>query len=131
MRKLIKNLLEHNSFWIAICITILIAYLSLKTLQIETPIEIKYFDKVLHFTAYFTLSISWLFHVRNNNKNKYFVILFIFLYGILLEFMQGWFNPNRTKDVYDIFANGLGIVIAIISYKYIYDVYKKIFVVSN
>ena len=131
MRKHIKNLLERNSLIIAISITLLVAYLSLKNLKIEMPIKITYFDKILHILAYFTLSTSWLFHFKKNQKSKYLILIFIFLYGVLLEFMQGWFNPNRTKDIYDMFANSIGIIIAYLSFKSFLLVYKKIFVDYN
>ena len=129
MRKHIKNLLERNSILIAISLTILIAYLSLKSLHIEIPIKVSNLDKIMHFTAYFSLSLSWFFHFRD--KKKYILLILIFLYGVLLEFMQGWFNPNRTKDVYDIVANSIGIIVAFMLFKYIYSVYKKIFVNYN
>ena len=131
MLKHIKNLLEHNSLIIAVSITLLIAYLSLRTLQIEIPLKITFFDKILHITAYFVLSTCWLFHFRENRKSQYIAIVFVFLYGVLLEFMQGWFNPNRTKDVYDVLANSTGILISFILFKFFLTVYKKIFVNYN
>lgn len=127
MLKHIKNLLERNSLLFAILLTGIIAYLSLITLTIEIPVKISFFDKILHFSAYFTLSISWMFHFRNKRKSLKLILLCVFLFGILLEFMQGWFNPNRTKDVYDMLANGSGIIMAYFLFNTLYSVYKKIF----
>jgi VanZ family protein len=126
MQKRIKNLLERNALSIAISFTLLIAYLSLKTIHFESPINITFLDKILHFSAYFVLTLSWLFALRLSNK-KYLVLISLLLYGILIEFLQGWLTLNRTKDFYDVIANGFGIIFAALLYKYFYKFYLKIF----
>lgn len=126
----IKNLLEHNATLIAIIITITIAFLSLKTLNFESPINITFFDKILHFCAYFVLTLTWFFSQRLKN-NKLLILILLFTYGIILELFQGWFAPNRTKDYYDVLANGSGIIIAAILFKYLYKYYKRLFVNLN
>lgn len=125
MLRLIKNLLERNAIYIAFFLSLLIAFLSLKTIHIDNPLKISFFDKILHFCAYFSLTLSWLFAFREKKK-KYIIILLIFCYGILMELLQGWIAPNRTKDIFDVFANGTGIVFALLSFKGIYKYYKKI-----
>ncbi len=130
MRKTIKNLLEHNATLIAILTTLTIVFLSLKTIHFESPIEIHFFDKVLHFGAYFVLTLTWFFSQRLK-KNKTLILVALFLYGVLIEFCQDWFAPNRTKDYYDILANSLGIIFAAILFRYLYKYYKKIFGYTN
>ena len=127
MLKHIKSLLENNAYLIAISLTILIAYLSLSNpVDLKTPIKINFLDKILHATAYFSLTISWMFALRNYSKRKYIVII-LFLYGILMEYMQFWLTNNRQKDIYDVAANTFGIIIAVIFYNKLYKYFVKIF----
>lgn len=127
MLRLIKNLLERNAIYIALILSALIAYLSLKTIHIENPLNLSFFDKILHFCAYFSLTLSWLFVFRRKKK-KYIVIFLVFCFGIIIEFLQGSIFPNRTKDIFDVLANGFGIIFATLIFKSIYKYYKKIVV---
>ena len=127
MLKRIKSLLEHNAYFIAISLTLLIAYLSLsKPIQIEIPLHISFLDKIFHATAYFALTVSWLFALRNYPKNK-LVAFVLFFYGILMEFLQGWLTKDREKDVFDVFANSIGILLAVIIFNKLYKYFIKIF----
>jgi len=127
MLKHIKSLLERNAFIIAIFITLLIAYLSLsKPIQIDIPIKISFLDKIFHATAYMTLTLSWLFALRNYKK-KNIILIVIFLYGILMEFLQGWLTQNRQKDIFDVMANSIGILIAMLIFNNLYKYFVKIF----
>jgi len=127
MLKRIKNLLEDNAYVIAISLTILIAYLSLsKPIQIEIPFKISFLDKIFHATAYFGLTISWLFALRNYPKNK-LVVIVIFLYGVLMEFLQGWLTKTREKDLFDVYANSVGILLAMLIFNKLYKYFVKIF----
>ncbi|HFS67394.1 MAG TPA: VanZ family protein [Flavobacteriia bacterium] len=126
MRKLIKKLLAHNSYLIAIFTTIFVAYLSLRSGGVDVRIPIKNIDKAFHFTAYFVLTITWLFALKKRNATKLIVIVLI-LYGIALEYAQEYFTQDRTKDVFDALANTIGIIIAALFYKYIYNNLLKIF----
>ena len=126
MPKHIKKLLERNALLIAIITTILVAYLSLRESGVGIKIPIENIDKVFHFTAYFFLTTTWLFALRNKKATIKMVLLLI-LYGILLEYAQEWFTKNRTKDVFDVLANTSGIIFATLVYKYIYNKFAKIF----
>ena len=127
MLKHIKSLLVRNSFLIAVSLTLIIAYLSLsKPIEIDIPIKITFLDKILHASAYFTLTVSWLFALRKKSNFKLISIV-LFLYGILMEFLQGWLTTTRQKDIYDVFANSLGIVISLFVFDYFYKYLKKIF----
>lgn len=125
MQKRIKSLLERSALFIAISITIAIAYLSLsKPIQLDLPIT--FFDKVLHVTAYFTLTVSWLFALKKYPKNT-LIILLLFLYGVLMEFLQGWLTTYREKDIVDVIANSVGILIALLIFNKLLKYYVKIF----
>lgn len=128
MRKLIKNLLEHNvSFIIAVSFTIIIAYLSLsKPINLNIPIQISYLDKIFHVIAYFGLTLSWLFIFKKKSKFK-LVGIVIFFFGLLIELLQGTLTQTREQDLYDIIANSVGIVFAVIIFNNLYKYFIKIF----
>ncbi len=123
MQKIIKNLLERNATTIALSLTVIIAFLSLKTIHL-TDEPITNLDKVFHFIAYFSLTIAWLFTYREKNKTLQ-IILLLFLYGVLLEFFQAWFTTSRVTDIFDVFANTIGIIFASLVFKYLYYLATK------
>lgn len=119
MLKRIKTLLEDKAIFIAISITIFIAILSLiKTDNI--PLEsFSNSDKVYHAIAYFFLMLSWLytFHKKEAfNKNVKYVILACFIYGIIIEVLQGVATTYRTASYLDMLANGSGVVLAVLAF---------------
>tara|TARA_R110002072_G_scaffold95197_11_gene209821 strand:+ start:338 stop:703 length:366 start_codon:yes stop_codon:yes gene_type:complete len=111
--------LEDKAIFIAISITIFIAILSLiKTDNI--PLEsFSNSDKVYHAIAYFFLMLSWLytFHKKEAfNKNVKYVILACFIYGIIIEVLQGVTTTYRTASYLDMLANGSGVVLAVLAF---------------
>ena len=116
MLQRIKKLLEHNALMIAIIATIIVAVLSLTSVpKFDLGIKLKSSDKYLHALAYFTLSSVWYFALQNKlqkNSFKILVILALIFYGIILEALQGGLTDYRTADLFDVFANIFGIVIA-------------------
>ena len=119
MLKRIKTLLEDKAIFIAISITIFIAILSLiKTDNILLE-SFSNSDKVYHAIAYFFLMLSWLytFHKKEAfNKNVKYVILACFIYGIIIEVLQGITTTYRTASYLDMLANGSGVVLAVLAF---------------
>lgn len=89
-------------------------YLSLLP-KIELP-ETKVFqaDKIVHMSMYFLLSLA----IYKGFFNKKLVLAisiacFVsFFNGIIVEFAQDLLTHTRKFDVFDIFANGLGTILA-------------------
>ncbi len=110
-------MLERKLYlFIAIFLTIAITIGSLISIQnvIELP-PVHNFDKFLHTSAYFLLTISWFLVFKKSYKlqNKYtLVMLIIFVYGTIIEVLQGSLTTYRQADLYDMFANLGGILIA-------------------
>lgn len=82
-------------------------------------IDVDQTDKLLHILAYCGLMILWfnaLFNTRNINKIKSFTysISIAFIFGIIIEVLQGVFTSSRNLDLYDILANSIGITIGFI-----------------
>ena len=128
MLKHIKNLLERNAFLIAIVLTALVAFLSLSNpVQIDFDLKITFSDKIFHTFAYFGLSLSWLFALQKFTKHYKLVGFILFFYGVLMEFLQGWLTQNREKDIFDIAANSLGIIIAMLVFNKLYKYFINYF----
>ena len=121
MLQRIKKLLEHNILTLAIIATLIVAILSLTAIpKINLGLEIKSGDKFLHVLAYFTLSTVWLLALRNKLNNISSRLLLIFslvFYGIVLELLQGGITNYRTRDFFDVVANTIGILLAVLLIK--------------
>jgi VanZ family protein len=97
--------------YLAISWTLLILFLSLVSLSsFNNPIKVPYKDKVVHFVFYFVfvfLWCLWIFKSKYNNPSLA-VLLIAILFGISIEFCQGYFTRDRKFELLDIFANSLG-----------------------
>ena len=97
----IKKLLEHNALFIAIFFTILVALISLVSLKDVHLIKTHNSDKYGHFLAYFI---------------NYIIIIILISYGIILEVLQDILTNHRQADLYDIVANSIGVIFAVLVY---------------
>ncbi len=116
----IKKLLEHNAFYIAIFLTLLIAFLSLISLRGIHVINVRNSDKFGHFFAYLCLTLSWLYASKApplKKVKKYIIILLIISYGIVIELLQGAITTSRQADFYDFIANTVGVLLATVIFK--------------
>jgi VanZ family protein len=81
-------------------------------------ISIPYFDKAVHALLYFLFVFVWLAYFKSSKKATkgiyVLVSVALFIYGIVIEVLQGSFVATRTYDNWDIVANTAGIVIGII-----------------
>ncbi|MCM2302926.1 MAG: VanZ family protein [Flavobacteriaceae bacterium] len=118
MLKRIVNLLEDKSLYIAILLTLLIAYLSFISLNKIIPkLEFGYFDKIAHLISYLSLSFSWFLALclkNESNLKTIIIVLSITIYGIIIEIIQGNYTPNREADFYDVLANTIGVLIGLV-----------------
>lgn len=128
MLKPIKHLLECNAYSIAIGLTILTVFLSLgQTSSLIAVVKVS--DKSLHSFAYFGLALSWFFAVKSSHtriRQKIIIALFLLLLSVLLEYLQGTITDNRVLDYFDIVANIIGIVIAVVFFRPLLHIYKTI-----
>ena len=70
-------------------------------------LEIHVWDKLLHFTAYFGLSLMATIAVRADRRMLWWMIGLVAL-GETLEIVQGM--TGRDNDIYDELANTLGVL---------------------
>jgi len=102
-------------FYVAVLLTTVITFGSLISLKNGLGIGLQISDKILHASGYCLLTISWLLAFRPKTylwKSLILVALAIFIYGIIIEILQGVFTYNRQADIYDVFANLSGITMA-------------------
>tara|TARA_R110001583_G_scaffold179638_2_gene336512 strand:+ start:12855 stop:13229 length:375 start_codon:yes stop_codon:yes gene_type:complete len=106
--------LERKLYYIvAIFLTIAITVGSLISVKnvIELP-AIQFFDKFLHFFAYFLLTLSWLItfiNKLNQQRKVVIIVVTVFAYGIIIEALQGALTTYRQAELLDLFANFIGI----------------------
>ena len=74
-----------------------------------------WFDKWVHIGLFAVMVLLWCWAIRRRNFNKeklkrvfIFFAIFWFAYGIGMEFVQRHLIANRSFDIGDIIADGLG-----------------------
>ena len=117
--------MERNYyFYSAIALTIAIAIGSLISVKdvMVAPVQIS--DKFVHTFAYCFLTLNWLLAYRLKIKQLKFSILIallVFVYGILIEVLQGTLTTYRQAELFDISANLAGVVIAWVFFNLIFQ----------
>lgn len=119
--KLTKNLLERKKIIQVLTVlwTILVAYLCLVSTENLPEVNVFKFDKFGHFAFHFGLTFLWFLFLKTTYKteNKFALskaFLFSFFFGILIEICQGLFTETRQSDIYDVIANSLGALTAVV-----------------
>jgi VanZ family protein len=81
-------------------------------------LELLSFDKFVHASIFFMLTVLWLLYLYKINKQSVFVtvviMLFCIVYGGLLEIMQATLFSNRSGDWLDFIANTFGCILALL-----------------
>jgi VanZ family protein len=117
--------LERNYFfYIAVILTIVITTGSLISYNRNPVIATHISDKSVHVFGYFLLTLSWLLTYKFKAKQLKFnvlISLIVFVYGIIIEALQGTLTNNRQLDFYDIFANLIGIIVAFVFFNIVFQ----------
>ena len=98
-------------------ILILIAIVgSLSPPQQMNQVTFNLSDKLIH-SLYFTgLTFFWIKSAEEPSNRKLIkTALLVFLFGLVLEILQGTLPIQRNMDILDLFANSVGILLAIFS----------------
>lgn len=109
--------------FLSIVYTGILTWFSLTQLSLDFRFNLGEFDltdKALHAGAYLGLVMIWklFFLFKNSNFQKYrsnlwLVALGSFLFGTLIEVLQGTLTSYREPDWYDMLANGTGVLLAV------------------
>jgi VanZ family protein len=71
-------------------------------------------DKWVHIGLFAIMVFLWCRGILSTTKKKTLaftqIAFYFFLYGIVMEFIQKYFIPNRSFDIGDIIADGAGSV---------------------
>ena len=75
-------------------------------------------DKWVHVCLFSVMVFLWCWVVTQLTWKKirlfYEIAFYFFLYGIAMEFVQKYFIPNRSFDIGDMMADGIGSVVGVI-----------------
>lgn len=90
-------------------------------------------DKMLHAGAYLFLAFIWklYFLFKRQDFERYipnllWVAFASFLFGMLIEVLQGTLTSYRTPDWWDVVANSTGVVIAVLFFVVMAPTIKKL-----
>ena len=118
---IIKHLSEHKKTWffLAVSWTITIALLCLVK-DSDLPsigIKVSGLDKVVHFGFHFLFTLLWAIYFFASRKMltvKLITTLIFcsFLFGVSIEFLQGFFTTTRQADFFDVLSNTFGALVA-------------------
>ncbi len=106
-----------RKYTILACVwVLLITFLSLinpnqvPNLSINIPNK----DKIVHFMFYFVFVVLWFNAFAKNYKILATIVLVAIIYGIVIEGLQGVFATFRSASFYDVLANAIGALIAML-----------------
>lgn len=97
-------------------ITIILLSIPGSTIPRVNIYSIPHIDKLVHFFLFGGLAISWIYYryerepVIKLGRIVLFFILASILLGVIMEYIQFYFVPNRNFDIIDIWADSLGAV---------------------
>ena len=108
--------------------SICMLYLMLKSPSNDIPIPLyEGFDKIAHCGSFFLLTALFLYGAVANTKGmarKYLTAFWVLLgtgsFAFFSEFAQYYFTSTRQADWWDIFADAVGIGMALFSYLLFY-----------
>lgn len=128
----IKKLLAPKSLMvIGIIYTLFITFVLLFPATYVPKVPVPSFDKIGHVLVFTILVIIWslfvLFKTEGHKARTHWVVLLAFLYGIIIEVLQGLFFESRSADWWDVLANTAGILLGWLIFKRL----KKIFTLKS
>ena len=114
-------------YWKPIAIALFIFYGSVTSgnnLNKVPFLQIENFDKLVHLTFYFSLSLLLISSLnRNTQLKKHDVlvinIIFVISYGLMMEVFQKYFTFNRSAEILDAFANTIGCILGVLIFPFL------------
>ncbi|MBF02032.1 MAG: hypothetical protein CMP76_01925 [Flavobacterium sp.] len=119
--KITQHLLERKFLYLAVLWSVIILYLCLVSIK-GTPslVSIPNKDKIVHFIFYFVLFYFWKKALNVYEfKRQLKLVLILVVYGIIIEVFQWMFTKDRHADIYDVIANALGAVTALVFLRFV------------
>jgi len=114
--------MKISNYWRLVAWIIIMCYLLFvpaSQLPSQPFIRIPHFDKIVHFSMFFILCLLFFRPVKFHTPNYYFwTPLLTLLIAAFLESIQHTISISRHTDIYDFFANTLGLIAATIFFRY-------------
>lgn len=114
-----------KTYYLTMIVAIIILLLSvLKFDKVSEKFSFEWADKVVHFIMYFFLCTVLLLNGSRYHKKQLSILyliwsgIIVILYGVLMEFLQ-YFISYRGASLYDMLANSLGVIFAIICFIFV------------
>ena len=112
-------MLKKALLFLSITYTVALTVVCLININDFPKVEIDYSDKIFHCLTYLVLNLLWfntfLFYFNIiKSKALWYAAGFSFVFGIVIEVLQGTLTVNRSADIYDVFANSFGVLLAVI-----------------
>ncbi len=122
------------ALFIALIYTSAITYFSLIVMDFKVSVAgFDPTDKMLHAGAYLFLAILWKLYLlfKNSDFQRYtsnlmWVAFASFLFGMLIEVLQGTLTSYRTPDWWDVLANSTGVVLSVLFFMVMAPTVKKL-----
>lgn len=125
--------MRHFYFPVFWAVSILfLCLIDTKELPSVTYLELMEFDKLVHIVLFGLLMLSCTVALRKQTriawaqKNAMVIaLLFSVVYGSVIEVVQFFMVQDRTGELYDVLANGIGAFLGILFFRIIYG--KELF----
>ena len=111
---------KQNILLIAITYTIFVYVICLIPIETSIELPISYMDKLVHIVIYFIFTLVWFAYFQGLSISSSILSSLIkssfvgFFTCVTIEVLQETVSKGRFADVYDVLANSLGIIIAIV-----------------
>src|SRR5690554_468098 len=123
MRRIKPILRSKTVLWLAVLYSIAIIVLFLMPTSQLPSVGVSGIDKIVHIVIFFFLAIMWQLVVfkkrgdRLNVKMSFLLLGAMFIFGILIEVLQGEVTVSRTANFYDVLADLLGAGIGVLVFQ--------------
>jgi len=110
---------KHFFFFVALAWTSLMCYVCLMKSSDVPSINIIGIDKIVHIVLHLLFTFFWgITLVKSGKWSSFSKVMYVsfllsFLFGLLIEFVQGYFTTTRSADITDVLANVFGALFAI------------------
>ncbi|MGL2987375.1 VanZ family protein [Flavobacterium sp. RSSA_27] len=110
---------KHFFFYVALSWTLLMLYVCLINSSEVPTINIIGIDKIVHIILHLLFTFFWgITLVKSGKWSSFSKVMFVsfllsFVFGLLIEFLQGNFTTSRSADLTDVLANNFGALFAI------------------
>lgn len=114
---------KQSWLYLAIAYTVFVTVVSLVKIKPPTEINVPQADKWVHISIYVVFTVLWFLGFTNtphkpfSNKPLVKASIWAFLFGVSIEIVQHISPYARSGDFFDVLANTIGILIAVLIIK--------------